>query len=243
MPNPQHTDAPTVVDRAALAGPAGRLRVREKAHTHEGDAIAAARRRLPMVEVDAGSPLIGADGPVRCWTSSRAAGSCRLLPHVARGPARRRAVRGLHLLQRPGRELSYLHARDVTFAMFCEGPYEESAATATSWAGRCPGTRCAGLGRGAAGRARLGAVGRATCATATACSRPTGPTAAGSRRWPHLRAARHDGLRAPGDMGGLAGRLATTLGHRPRYPYGADGRPTAQRPRLAAGYSDDLGGP
>jgi Bacterial protein of unknown function (DUF899) len=29
------------------------LRVREKAHTREGDAIAAARRRLPMVEVDA----------------------------------------------------------------------------------------------------------------------------------------------------------------------------------------------
>jgi predicted dithiol-disulfide oxidoreductase (DUF899 family) len=28
------------------------LRVREKAHTREGDAIAAARRRLPMVEVD-----------------------------------------------------------------------------------------------------------------------------------------------------------------------------------------------
>ncbi len=30
-----------------------RLRVREKARTGEGDAIAAARRRLPMTEVDA----------------------------------------------------------------------------------------------------------------------------------------------------------------------------------------------
>jgi predicted dithiol-disulfide oxidoreductase (DUF899 family) len=39
-----------------------RLRAREKEHTHEGDAIAAARRRLPMVEVDASITLIGADG-------------------------------------------------------------------------------------------------------------------------------------------------------------------------------------
>jgi hypothetical protein len=34
------------------------LRVREKAHTREGDAIAAARQRLPMVEVDAAITLI-----------------------------------------------------------------------------------------------------------------------------------------------------------------------------------------
>jgi predicted dithiol-disulfide oxidoreductase (DUF899 family) len=33
------------------------------------------------------------------------------------------------------RELSYIHSRDVTFAVFCQGPYEESARTATSWAG------------------------------------------------------------------------------------------------------------
>ena len=40
------------------------LRVREKAHTHEGDAIAAARRRLPMVAVDSATPLIGERGAV-----------------------------------------------------------------------------------------------------------------------------------------------------------------------------------
>jgi predicted dithiol-disulfide oxidoreductase (DUF899 family) len=36
----------------------------EKAHIREGDAIAAARRRLPMVEVDGATPLIGERGPV-----------------------------------------------------------------------------------------------------------------------------------------------------------------------------------
>ena len=42
---------PLVADRAAFRAELDRLRVREKAHTREGDAIAAARRRLPMVEV------------------------------------------------------------------------------------------------------------------------------------------------------------------------------------------------
>jgi Ca2+-binding RTX toxin-like protein len=37
---------------------------REKAHTREGDAIAAARRRLPMVEVDPTIKVIDADGPI-----------------------------------------------------------------------------------------------------------------------------------------------------------------------------------
>ncbi len=41
-----------VVDRATWQAELDALRVREKAHTREGDAIAAARQRLPMVEVD-----------------------------------------------------------------------------------------------------------------------------------------------------------------------------------------------
>ncbi len=39
------------------------LQAREKAHTREGDAIAAVRRRLPMVEVDPTITLIGPHGP------------------------------------------------------------------------------------------------------------------------------------------------------------------------------------
>lgn len=57
-------EAPVVVDRATFQAELDALRVREKAHTHEGDGIAAARRRLPMVEVDSTLPLIGGHGPV-----------------------------------------------------------------------------------------------------------------------------------------------------------------------------------
>ena len=52
--NDESTDSgrPAAVDRATFESELARLRAREKAHTREGDAISAARRRLPMVEVD-----------------------------------------------------------------------------------------------------------------------------------------------------------------------------------------------
>src|SRR6266540_6020227 len=55
---------PAAVDRAIFQAELDTLRLREKAHTREGDAIAAARRRLPMVEVDAATPVVGAHGEV-----------------------------------------------------------------------------------------------------------------------------------------------------------------------------------
>ena len=56
--------APKIVDRPTYQAEVDALRVREKAHTREGDAIAAARRRLPMVELDGATPLIGERGAV-----------------------------------------------------------------------------------------------------------------------------------------------------------------------------------
>jgi hypothetical protein len=55
---------PPVVNQAAWHAARDELLVREKAHTREGDAIAAARRRLPMVEFDGTVEVIGADGRV-----------------------------------------------------------------------------------------------------------------------------------------------------------------------------------
>src|SRR5688500_16733487 len=58
------TGRPPVVDRATWQAARNELLVREKAHTREGDALAAARRRLPMVEVDGAVEVVGRDGPV-----------------------------------------------------------------------------------------------------------------------------------------------------------------------------------
>jgi predicted dithiol-disulfide oxidoreductase (DUF899 family) len=55
---------PAAVDRGTFRAELDSLRVREKAHTREGDAIAAARQRLPMTGVDAGLALTGPHGPL-----------------------------------------------------------------------------------------------------------------------------------------------------------------------------------
>jgi predicted dithiol-disulfide oxidoreductase (DUF899 family) len=55
---------PPIVDLATWQTARDELLVREKAHTREGDAIAAARRRLPMVEFDGTVEVVGPNGPV-----------------------------------------------------------------------------------------------------------------------------------------------------------------------------------
>jgi predicted dithiol-disulfide oxidoreductase (DUF899 family) len=42
--------APQIVDRSTFQAELDKLRVREKVHTREGDAIAAARRRSPRLK-------------------------------------------------------------------------------------------------------------------------------------------------------------------------------------------------
>ena len=55
---------PPVVNLSTWRAAREELLVREKAHTREGDAIAAARRRLPMVELNGAVEVTGIDGPV-----------------------------------------------------------------------------------------------------------------------------------------------------------------------------------
>jgi predicted dithiol-disulfide oxidoreductase (DUF899 family) len=116
------TALPPVVDRTSFEEELQALRLREKSHTREGDAIAAARRRLPMVEVDAGLELIGPDGPLTLLDAFEG----------------RRLLIAYYFMWNPGRpaaeqcegctfytsqvgELSYLHSRDITYAVFCQG--------------------------------------------------------------------------------------------------------------------------
>ena len=95
---------PAAVDRATFQAELDTLRVREKAHTREGDAIAAARRRLPMVEVDAHARADRSQRAVHPARRVRRAPTAhRLLLHVEPRPPRRRAVRRLHVGHHPGR--------------------------------------------------------------------------------------------------------------------------------------------
>ena len=119
---------PNIVDRASFQTELDALRIREKAHTHEGDAIAAARRRLPMVEVDGATPLIGERGPVTLLDAFE--GRRQLIVYYfmwhAGHPAPEQCE-GCSFYTSQVRELSFIHSRDVTYATFCQGPYDESA--------------------------------------------------------------------------------------------------------------------
>jgi len=120
--------APQVVDRNTFQVELDALRVREKAHTKEGDAIAATRRRLPMVEVDAATPLTGEDGAVTLLDAFE--GRRMLIAYYFMwhpGKPAPEQCEGCTWVTSQVRELSYIHSRDVTYATFCKGPYEESA--------------------------------------------------------------------------------------------------------------------
>ena len=119
---------PNIVDRATFQTELDALRVREKAHTHEGDAIAAVRRRLPMVEVDPTTKLIGPHGPVTLldtFEGRRMLIAYYFMWHT--GHPAPEQCEGCTWDTSQVRELAYIHSRGVTFAVFCQGPYEESA--------------------------------------------------------------------------------------------------------------------
>src|SRR5882724_6614737 len=119
---------PAVVDRSTFQAELDALRVREKAHTREGDAIAAARRRLPMVVVDGATPLVGEGGPVTLldvFEGRRMLIAYYFMWHA--GHPAPEQCEGCTWVTSQVHELSYIHSRDVTYATFCQGPYEESA--------------------------------------------------------------------------------------------------------------------
>ena len=121
-------EAPKIVDRSTFQKELDALRIREKAHTREGDAIAAARRRLPMVEVDAAVPLTAKSGKVTLLDTFE--GRKMLIAYYFmwhKGRPAAEQCEGCTWLTSQISELSYIHSRNVTYAVFCQGPYEESA--------------------------------------------------------------------------------------------------------------------
>ena len=119
---------PTVVDRATFQAELDALRSQEKSYTHAGDAIAAARRRLPMVEIDATVGLKGSEGPVTLLDAFE--GRRKLVAYYFMwypGKPASEQCEGCTRYTTQIGDLSYLHDRGITYATFCQGPYEESA--------------------------------------------------------------------------------------------------------------------
>jgi predicted dithiol-disulfide oxidoreductase (DUF899 family) len=118
---------PVAVERDSFQAELDALRAREKAHTREGDAIAAARRRLPMVEVDPALSLVGPRGPTTLLDAFET--RRQLIAYYFmwnRGRPAAEQCEGCTWCNTQVGELAYLHARDITYAVFAQGPYEES---------------------------------------------------------------------------------------------------------------------
>ncbi|WP_216204433.1 DUF899 family protein [Amycolatopsis aidingensis] len=125
----QEPELPEVVDRATWQARLDELRAREKAQTRESDAIAAARRRLPMVEMDPTIPLVGPEGPVSLLETFEGRSQLVVFYHMwHEGQLWQDQCEGCTFYTSQVRELSYLHSRDVTYAIFSQGPYQESVA-------------------------------------------------------------------------------------------------------------------
>ncbi len=235
--------APTVVDRGTFQAELDALRVREKAHTRAGDAIAAARRRLPMVEVDATALLVGERGPVTLLDVFE--GRRQLIAYYfmwhAGHPAPEQCE-GCSFYTSQVRELSFIHSRSVTYATFCQGPYAESARYRDFMGWELPWY--------SAPRKSLETllVGRRVGMMHIVCY-----LRQGSRVFETYWTTRR-GVEAMDNSYRLLD--LTVYGRQeqweelpagwPRFPegqhaYRTDGRPIVQWPRVKAGYSDDLG--
>ncbi|WP_432589399.1 DUF899 domain-containing protein [Streptomyces sp. HD1123-B1] len=119
---------PPVVDLATWQAAREELLVREKAHTREGDAIAAARRRLPMVELDGTVEVVGADGPVPFLDLFQGRDELVVYQHMwYDGAPHQGQCEGCTTTAWHMKDAAYLNARGVSFAVLTTGRWDEVA--------------------------------------------------------------------------------------------------------------------
>jgi predicted dithiol-disulfide oxidoreductase (DUF899 family) len=121
---PLPTEAlPPIVTPEEWAAAAAELRAAEKEHMRAGDALAARRRRMPMVEFGSYT-FEGADGPASLLDLFE--GRRQLVVYqFMRGPA---WCEGCCMFTDQISELAHLHARDTTMAIVSLSDYRDLAA-------------------------------------------------------------------------------------------------------------------
>lgn len=236
---------PQAVERRVFQEQLDALRAREKAHTREGDEIAAARRRLPMVAVDGATPLVGKDGPTTLLDAFE--GRRMLIAYYYMWNTGKPAARqcpGCTWFTSQVRELNYMHSRDVTYATFCQGPYDESARYRDfmgwdmPWYSAMDSLDTLLVGR-KAGRMHLVCYlrdGSDVFETYWTTSRGV-ETMDNSYRLLDLTVYGRQEEQEKSPPGWPQGWGENEIVH----PFRSDGRPIAQWPRLKAGFPDDLG--
>jgi len=128
--NSEHTATPgavpLIVDQHRWEPALNELRAREKAATRELDAIAAARRRLPMVELP-DYVLDGADGPVRLVDVFEGARQLIVYNHMW-FPGEEWQCPGCTGFTSQFTRLDFLEGYDARFVIVTQGPIDEALA-------------------------------------------------------------------------------------------------------------------
>ena len=198
---------PPIVDQATWQAARDELLVREKAHTREGDAIAAARRRLPMVEIDGAVEVVGADGPVPFLDLFQGRDELVVYQHMwYDGAPHQGQCEGCTTTAWHTQDATYLNARGVSFAMLTSGPWDEVAPYVEFMGYTQPWYSVRGVGAPIGGE-----MGHIACFPARRGPRvphllDDRPGQRAGRRI--LRPARHDALRPPRGVGGQPRWLA-----------------------------------
>ncbi|MFC7492193.1 MULTISPECIES: DUF899 domain-containing protein [unclassified Knoellia] len=123
------TALPPVVDHATWQDELAQLRAREKAATRELDAIAAQRRRLPMVKLPEYT-LEGEDGPVRLADVFDGASQLITYHHMW-NPGAQWQCGGCTGFTSQFTRLEFLQNWDARFVVVTQGPIEEALAYRT----------------------------------------------------------------------------------------------------------------
>jgi predicted dithiol-disulfide oxidoreductase (DUF899 family) len=114
---------PKIVSEAEWQDARAALLVKEKAATRALDALAAERRRLPMVRIDKDYLFEGLDGDVRLADIFEGRRQL-LIYHFMLGPGEDACTGCSSFTDNVG-NLSHLHARDTTFALMSRAPLDE----------------------------------------------------------------------------------------------------------------------
>jgi len=119
---------PPIVDVDTWQAARDELLVREKAHTRAGDAIAAARRRLPMLEFDGTVAVTGPQGPVPFLNLFQGREELVVYKHMWHdGAPHQGQCEGCTVSAWQQKDAVYLNARGVSFAIVTTGRWEEVA--------------------------------------------------------------------------------------------------------------------
>jgi predicted dithiol-disulfide oxidoreductase (DUF899 family) len=117
---------PRIVSQAEWQTAQGELRAKEKAATRARDALAAERRRLPMVKIEKDYLFEGDSGPARLIDLFD--GRRQLIVyHVMFGPTWQQGCVGCSMSVDDIGHLSHLHARDVSLALVSRAPQAKLA--------------------------------------------------------------------------------------------------------------------